>query len=51
MPPRYGKDRKGKFVRWGNRGKKYHYSTKAGRSSALRKAKKQGAAIHASRGN
>ncbi len=50
MPTKAGKDSKGPFMRWGTRGKKYHYTAgnAASRASAKRKADKQGEAIHAS---
>ena len=49
MPVKYGKDKKGRFARWGRRGKKYYYSNKASRTRAVNKAKRQGRAIHGSR--
>ncbi len=45
MPLIYGKDKKGKYVKWGKSGKKYHYKTEAGKSGAINKAKKQAKAI------
>ena len=48
MPVRQGKDKKGKFYRWGGRGKKYYFSSRSGsRERAKRKASKQGQAAHA----
>lgn len=52
MPVRRGKDSKGPFYRWGQRGKKYHYRSgdKRSRSTAKTRAKKQGSAIHSRKG-
>ena len=50
MPVKSGKDSKGSYYKWGKSGKKYYYiaGNKKSRSSAKRKAEKQGKAIHAS---
>jgi len=49
MPVRRGKDSKGAYYRWGNKGKKYHYTpgNKRSRATAKSKAKRQGRAIKA----
>ena len=47
MPVRSGKDKKGKFMRWGSRGKKYYYGSEKTKPAARSKAIKQGQAAHA----
>ena len=47
MPVQQGKDRKGKFYRWGGHGKKYYFSSERTRKGAKTKAGKQGQAAHA----
>ena len=47
MPVRTGKDKKGRFARWGGHGKKYYFKTEAAKTAAKRKATKQGQAAHA----
>jgi len=47
MPVQQGKDRKGKFYRWGGHGKKYYFSSERTRKGAKLKAGKQGQAAHA----
>lgn len=49
MPIKYGKDKKGNWVRWGKQ-KKYYYSPKnsASRRRAVNKAKRQARAVRAS---
>lgn len=50
MPVQQGKDREGRYYRWGNRGKKYYFSSSsASNLRAYRLALRQGMAIHASR--
>lgn len=49
MPTRIGKDKKGRFARWGSSGKKYYFKSgsKSQKQRAINRAKKQGQAAHA----
>lgn len=49
MPVKRGEDEDGPFYRWGDRGKKYHYTAgdRSSREAAKRKATKQGQAARA----
>jgi len=49
MPVKRGKDSKGPYYRWGNSGKKYHYTAnnKSSRTRAHNNAARQGRAIKA----
>jgi len=47
MPVRQGKDKKGKFYRWGGHGKKYYFSSERTRNRAKQQAGKQGQAAYA----
>jgi hypothetical protein len=49
MPVRRGKDKDGPFYRWGDHGKRYHYTAGDGRSrdQAKQQAARQGQAAHA----
>lgn len=46
MPIHAGKDSRGKYMRWGHHGKKYYYTSAAGRSMAKKKAQKQAVAAY-----
>jgi hypothetical protein len=50
MPIHGGKNKKGNFVRWGRRGKKYYYESgnKSSERRARKKARKQAKAAYAS---
>lgn len=50
MPVHRGKDSKGPYYQWGDRGKKYHYESgdKSSREKAKKKAEQQGRAARAS---
>jgi hypothetical protein len=50
MPVRRGKDSKGPYFKWGQSGKKYHYTSgnKASMRRARAKAARQGRAVRAS---
>lgn len=50
MPVKRGTDSKGAFYRWGNSGKKYHYTVGNGKSRerAKKQAERQARAIYAS---
>ena len=45
MPVVHGKDKDGKFFRYGKSGKKYYYKTEIGKKRAKSLAMKQGRAI------
>jgi hypothetical protein len=45
MPVKLGKDKEGNFARWGG-GKKYQFTTAAGKTAAKNKASKQGQAAY-----
>lgn len=49
MPVHNGKDSKGSFYQWGNKGKKYYYKagSKPSRDQAKKNAGKQGEAAYA----
>lgn len=53
MPVNYGKDSEGCWARWGQQGKKYHYTcgNAQAREQARKKALEQARAIQANRGN
>lgn len=50
MPLRFGKDRRGRYARWGTKGKKYHYKTPKTRQRARNLALRQARAIAYRRG-
>lgn len=52
MPVHRGRDSSGSFYRWGQRGKKYYYTTNSqnSRDNAKEKALRQGRATKANRG-
>lgn len=45
IPVQKGKDSKGKYYRWGTRGKKYYYTNEMSEAIAKNKARRQGRAI------
>ena len=47
MPVKTGKDKKGKFARWGSHGKKYYSGSEEAKERAKKKATAQGRAAHA----
>ena len=49
MPINRGTDSDGKFYRYGDSGKKYHYTTEIGRKRAKGKAEEQGRAVERSK--
>ena len=51
MPVERGRDSKGPYYRWGDEGKKYHYTPgdEDSREKAKRRAAKQGRAIEANK--
>lgn len=50
MPLQRGRDSAGRYVRWGSRGKRYHYSDKKGMMRARGRALRQARAIAYRRG-
>lgn len=50
MPVICSEDSKGKYCKWGSKGKKYYFNTERGKKSAEKKALEQGKAIKAKGG-
>lgn len=48
MPTVYGKDKNGKYIKWGGVPKKFYYTTKESLKKAKAKLQKMVAAIYAS---
>ena len=48
MPVISGRDKKGKYLKWGKSGKKYYYNSEASKKRARVKALEQARAIYAS---